>query len=165
MKAMEKRQKAAKSGNDDLSDTQEKFLAALFEQVTIRDAAASAGIAERTARFYMSQPAFQAAYDQARRELTTEIRASLFALAGKATTGLHKLIDDPLTPHAVQLKAYLSVIERVVPSAEAGEVAPLQGKTVGLIDVRALAYLTNEELDVIEQMAQRAEMKRAEAEK
>jgi len=146
-----------------LTVTQERLIEALLQYPTMKAAATAVGITDRTAARYLEMPHFQVAYDQARREMLAEIRSSLFALASKASAGLHALIDDPETPHAVRLRAYLAAIERVIPPIDAGG-APLdQEANVELIPAHLMPYLLDSELERLEEIVQRAEARRADA--
>jgi hypothetical protein len=70
-----------------------RAIAALLEQPTIGQAAAAAGISERTLRTWMSEPDFQTILAAARSSLLSAALARLSGLAGAAVAALEKHLD------------------------------------------------------------------------
>ncbi len=139
--------------NSGLTDIQEKLIEALLQHPTIKAAAESVGIHERTARRYLQEGAFSSAYAQAKQEMTKEIRGSLVALANKAIAGLHQIMDDPECPYAVRMKAYQMALDRVIP-VSAPEPMPEQDHN------DLLQYMTDEQLAEIERITNEAASRR-----
>jgi hypothetical protein len=70
-----------------------RAIAALLEQPTIGQAAAAAGISERTLRTWMSEPDFHAKLAEARSSLLSAALARLSSLASAAVGVLEKHLD------------------------------------------------------------------------
>jgi hypothetical protein len=135
--------------NSGLTPTQEKLIDALLQYPTIKAAADSVGIHERTARNYLHEPAFSSAYALAKQEMTAEIRGSLVALARKSIEGLQQTMDDPECPYAVRMKAYQLALDRVIPIS-APQPEPEQEKE--LIPLDLLQYMSSEQIAMIERI-------------
>ncbi len=102
---------ATESHRMPLSAKQEKFLAALLNSPTNRDAAAAAGVSERSAsRWLHEDRTFIAAYSQARRGLLDEAHSLLLKNATGAANTLVCLMEDG-SPPAVRLGAARSLLE------------------------------------------------------
>lgn len=145
--------------------TQEKLLQALLQYPTVKAAAESIGITDRTAFTYLEDPAFQKAYEQARLSITTEMRNGLVSLASKASQGLYDMMDDVLCPPAIKARVYQFVYDRAIP-APVPSVDPLQGnEQMGvLVPHELLQYIAPEELANIEKYIENAEGRKALAE-
>jgi len=144
---------------------QEKLLQALLQYPTVKAAAESVGLTDRTAFTYLDEPAFQKAYDQARASITSEIRNGLVGLASKATQGLYDLMDDADCPPAIKARVYQYALDRGVPMPLASQ-DPLQGsEQMGvLISHELVPYLLPEEMRAIEGFIELARQRRARAE-
>jgi hypothetical protein len=120
----------------------------------VREAARAINVSEKTLWTWQALPHFKAAYEMQRQALIEEVRGGFSALASKAISGISQLMDDPETPAAVKLKAYLAVLDRIVP-AEPQE----ERKPVGFVSTELLGYLDREELDLVHQILERAEQR------
>ncbi|GCF11779.1 hypothetical protein [Dictyobacter arantiisoli] len=156
------RQMAADSGKDGLTTIQERFLVALLQHAKIKDAAASVHIAERTARSYMSLPAFKAAYDQAKQDLLSEAMERIQIETAKSVKVIADMRDDPECPHPTRLKAAHIFAARLTDVKPVQSDQPLQGDA-GLIERNLLPYLTNEELTQLDQLMHMAKARKQEA--
>lgn len=145
--------------------TQEKLLQALLQYPTVKAAAESIGITDRTAFTYLEDPAFQKAYGQARSSITNEMRNGLVSLASKASQGLYDMMDDAECPPAIKARVYQFVYDRAIP-APVTSVDPLQGnEQMGvLVPHELVPYLTPEELAMIEHYIALATQRKAQAE-
>jgi hypothetical protein len=78
-------------------------------------------------RWLDDDPAFIAAYNQARRELAEAVRQQLQSLAGEAVGVLRTILTGPEVPMGLRLKAALEVLraatEAEVGPTDAGEAA------------------------------------------
>ena len=146
--------------------TQEKLMQALLIYPTIKAAAESIGITDRTAYAYTEDPAFQKAYDQARSSITTEIRNGLVGLASKASKGLYDMMDDADCPPAIKARIYQYALDRGVPMPVVSA-DPLQGQEdqMGvLVSHELVPYLMPEEMAQIERYIALAMQRKAQAE-
>ena len=71
-----------------LSPKQERFIAALLEQPNVTQAAKACNISERTARYWLKDPAVQLAWRAARKSAYDHSIARLQALCGSAASTL-----------------------------------------------------------------------------
>lgn len=101
---------------DTLSPQQHNALFALLNAPTVRKAAASAGVPERTLYHWLKQPAFADEYRAARREATRAAVAKLQQASGKAADRLVHLLTHG-TP-AVQLGAARAIFEFSIRAVE-----------------------------------------------
>ena len=94
----------------DRSGADGTLVAALAGGKTVQDAAASAGVAERTVYRRLDEPAFRTQVDKARRELIAQAVARLSASATDAADTLKALLGKD-TPPAVRLGAARSILD------------------------------------------------------
>ena len=96
-----------------LSPVQAQVIAALAQGRTATDAAHDAGIHRTTIHhWFRTQPAFNAAFQEAQREYVETLRDGMRDLAARAVETLRNLLDDPNTPPAVRLRTALAVLQR-----------------------------------------------------
>src|SRR6266849_4131790 len=106
------------SESDTISDTnlspvQAHVIAALAQGRTATDAAHDAGNHRTTIHhWFRTQPLFNTAFQEARREYVETLRDGMRDLAARAVETLRNLLDDPNTPPAVRLKTALAVLQR-----------------------------------------------------
>jgi hypothetical protein len=100
----------------------ERLLAALLEGLTVPQAAARAGVPERTARRRVSRPEFVARLDQARKGVDAVLAAQLLddAIVGRRV--LRQLAEDEKTPPSVRRAAAMALVD-LAQSASARDVA------------------------------------------
>lgn len=94
---------------DNLSVKQARAIAALLSERTHVAAAEKAGIAEKTLYLWLADPAFQAAYQQARRQAVQHAMAQLQHLTSEAVATLEKLLSS--SKPTVQLGAARLILE------------------------------------------------------
>jgi hypothetical protein len=93
-----------------LSPKQEEAIAALLSQPTIKQAAESVGMGERTLhRWLVEDHAFIAAYRQARRIVFAQAIAQTQRLLPVAINTLGKVMTDPDAPHTAKVAAATAV--------------------------------------------------------
>ncbi|HTM49973.1 MAG TPA: SEC-C metal-binding domain-containing protein [Bryobacteraceae bacterium] len=96
-----------------LSPTQAQVAAALARGQTITAAAQQAGIHRTTVHHWLrNDPRFEAAVHSARREYAQTVNDDLLELTARALLTLRRLLDDPTTAPALQLKAALEILKR-----------------------------------------------------
>jgi hypothetical protein len=76
-----------------LSRKQEQAIAALLEQPTIEQAAATVGVNEKTLRLWRKRPDFQAAFLAARRQIVDTTTTRLQQLGIAAVLALHRNLN------------------------------------------------------------------------
>lgn len=95
--------------------------AALAAGKTIKDAAAEAGIGERTARRRMESPEFQARIAELRNEMVQAAARTLAAKMGRAAEVLGNLLDDP--DPARRMKAAVHLLRLGIQCTEVADLA------------------------------------------
>lgn len=83
------------------NSNKDKALAALLSCRTQQEAAAQAGIAERTLRGYLEDPSFCAEYERRRRKLVDEAAATIQKSLQAAIHSLNKIVNDGKDKRAV----------------------------------------------------------------
>lgn len=101
---------AASDRSSGSGTTDPALVAALAAGATYAEAAARAGVSERTARRRMDDPAFRAALDDARAEVVSRAVDRLSATATDAVDTLAALLD-PGVPPPTRLGAARAVLE------------------------------------------------------
>lgn len=141
------------SDNDGLTPVQEKLIQALVQYPTIKAAAQSVGITDRTARRYMELPHVKTAYAERQQQVTTYVRKQIEGLSSQAIQALKESLDSP--SHLAKIQAIRIVLDRLDP--ETVKIAQ-QSEQPGqqLLDADLLAYLTDEEMALVESIVQRA---------
>lgn len=94
-----------------LTPRQERFITELQEARSIRDAAAAAGVAERTARYWLAQPTIRRALQEATTQRLSAASAQSASALAEALAVLRDLLSAPDTPPAVKVSAARAVIE------------------------------------------------------
>src|SRR5215467_1970995 len=98
-------------GHGDKSKQKEQLLAALLVHKTIIDAATAVGIAKNTALRWLAEPAFQAAYSDARRQVIADTMSYLQRSMLKAVSALNAVLDDPASKPMVKVVASRALLE------------------------------------------------------
>jgi hypothetical protein len=101
-----------------LTPKQEHGIAALLTEPSITKAAEKAGVTERTLHRWLGDPAFAAAYRQARREAVGQATARLQQIATHAVTVLLRVMADTKTPASVRVAAAKTVLEFAIKAVE-----------------------------------------------
>jgi phage terminase small subunit len=97
-----------------LNAKQEAFLTAYLASSNITIAAKTSGMADKTARRLVKQPAFQAAYHQAKRELFNQALDGLREHVDKAIKTLARHMDAEETPPGAQIRAAQIYLEQAI---------------------------------------------------
>jgi hypothetical protein len=118
---------------DKLSRNQERAIAALLGERTVKAAAEKAGVAYRTLKGWLRLPAFSAAYRQARRDLLEGAVGRIQAAAGTAVdTLLHVAQNgakdgDRVRAAVALLDHALRGFDPAAPQADEGAGRPVEG--------------------------------------
>lgn len=91
----------------ELSEKQQRAIAALLTCASIKDAAASAAIGERSLHRWLAEPAFRAAYADASRQRLGETVGRLRAVAAEAVATLRAALSDELTANRIRAATVL----------------------------------------------------------
>lgn len=106
-----------------LTPKQDKAIAALLAQPTIKQAAEHAGVGERTLHTWLDEPLFDAVYRAARRKAVQQATARLQQVSSAAVTVLLQLMASKETPPAVRLAAASKVLELSIKGIELEDLA------------------------------------------
>jgi hypothetical protein len=90
----------------------EQLIVALMSTATLSQAAAKAGVSERTVNLRLKDPQFCAAYRQARRDAVAVATGLLMKASAQAVAVLVSLMTDRETPAAVRIAAARTVLEQ-----------------------------------------------------
>ncbi len=111
----------------------ERLIGALLVAPTIKEAAARAGISERTALRWLSQPELAQAYAQANGRLLEQATAKLRAESGAAVDVLASVAGDAEAAPGARATAARSILELALKAHEAenleARIAELEGRT------------------------------------
>jgi hypothetical protein len=105
-----------------LGPKKEEAILALLSQRNIEEAARKTGIGERTLYRWMKEPAFEAAYREARRAAFSQSSARLQQMSTAAVTTLGKIMVDPNAPAASRVRAADSVLDHARRAIELEEI-------------------------------------------
>jgi molybdenum-dependent DNA-binding transcriptional regulator ModE len=106
-----------------LTGKQGALLTALLCEPSIAEAAKAAGVGERTAFRYLADPAFQAEYRAARRELVEQTVARLQADGSRAARVLREIAEDATAPASARVTAARTIIEQGFSGAKLQDLA------------------------------------------
>ncbi len=112
-----------------LGRKQEEAIAALLSQRNAEEAARSIGIATRTLFRWLQEPAFAAAYREAKRAAFSQAIARIHTMTTAAVSALGKVLVDPRAPAASRVRAATSILEQ---AAKAIEIEDLEARLVAL---------------------------------
>lgn len=105
-----------------LNYKQEKYLLALLTSSSVAEASKKAGIVERTAYKYMSEPAFKAQHRKAMRGLLSTVTGRLQYEATKSVDVLADIRDDEEAPPYTRVEASKILLEMAYKSFELEDV-------------------------------------------
>jgi hypothetical protein len=111
----------ANGHGEKLSRKQEQAIVALLQHATIRAAAAAVPVNERTLRAWMRDPAFAAAYAQARRELLDVAVGRIQAATGTAVDTLVAVAKDGARD-GDRVRAAVALLDHAVRGVELADV-------------------------------------------
>ncbi len=102
-----------------LSRSQEKAIAGLLTQPTIKEAAKSAGIGNRTLIGWLkNEPSFIASYRQARREVVRAAIAGIQGAMHEAVEALRDVLNDSDAPASARVSAARVILDSGLRGAE-----------------------------------------------
>lgn len=109
-------------GFDTLSARQQKALFALLDTATIAKASERSGVPERTIYTWLREPAFDAAYRQARRDAVRAATAGLQRASAAAVAVIAHIMTSKDAPASTRLAAARTVLELAIQSVELDDV-------------------------------------------
>jgi uncharacterized protein YggE len=113
-----------------LSRKQDEAIVALLMVPTIAEASTRVGVGERTLfRWLQRDPAFQAAYREARRQAVQQAIARIQQATSTAVTTLEGVMTNPESPSSSRVSAARVVLEMAL---KAIELEDLEGRLVAL---------------------------------
>lgn len=114
----------------ELTEKQRRAIAALLTSRTVGQAAAEAGVGERTLHRWLDHPHFRTAYADASRQLLAETVGRLRAIAGEAVETLRAALHDDSTSYRIRAAiALLDVAVKVEVDDLARRVDALEAAT------------------------------------
>ncbi|MBL8999719.1 MAG: hypothetical protein JNK25_01120 [Phycisphaerae bacterium] len=96
---------------NELTPRQERVIAVLIAEPTVILACEKSGVPERTVRRWLTQPAFKAAYNLARRQTFTHAMSMATRYAPAALNTLAKIASDSAAPHAARVSASTAMLK------------------------------------------------------
>lgn len=106
-----------------LNANQRRALAALLEHTTVREAAESVGLAERTLYNYLSDETFKAELRQRQDAILASVTSALVGLSGEAVTTLRDLLGSTTASDAVKCRAALGWLRHTRDAVELDSLA------------------------------------------
>lgn len=91
-------------------DNDDRIILALLSAPTVREAAAAAGVSERTVYARLKEPAFNQKLAEARREMWRGHAVALQGQLGKAISTISRIMCDTDAPPQVRLNASAEII-------------------------------------------------------
>ena len=108
--------------DEKLGRKKEAAILALLSSRSVEDAARVAGVTPRSLYRWQKEPAFNAAYREARRAVFSQSTARLCQMATAAVTTLGKVMVDPSTPPATKIRAADSILSHTAKAIEIEDV-------------------------------------------
>jgi hypothetical protein len=96
----------------------EAAVLALLTARSVEEAARVADVPVRTLHRWMKEPAFDAAYRQAKRDAYGQAIARLHQMSSAAVSTLGKVMVDPATPPATRVRAADSILNHTTKAIE-----------------------------------------------
>jgi transposase-like protein len=106
------------TGKSGLGPKKDAAIAALLSQRSVEDAARVVGVGSRTLYRWLREPAFDAAYREARRDAFGQSAARLQQMCTAAVSTLGKIMVDPNAPAASRVRAADSVLDHAAKAIE-----------------------------------------------
>jgi hypothetical protein len=108
---------------DKLGTKHHKAVSALLSEPSIRKAAESAGVPERTLYAWLKEPAFDAAYRAARRDSVQQATARLQYATSAAVSVLCQLMVKETVHASIRLSAAKTILELSIKAIEIDDLA------------------------------------------
>jgi hypothetical protein len=109
--------------NGTLSTNQRRALAALLAEPTIRAAARTASLGERTLYRYLSDPVFKAELSARQTAILAQVTAAMVGLSGRAVETLRDVLDDKEATASVKVRAALGWLQQARQGVELQDLA------------------------------------------
>lgn len=106
-----------------MTPAKEKVLAALLTCSTKKEAAAQAGISDRTLRSYFADPEFQAAYQRAFGDVVEDATRQAQRTLAPALSTLQEIMEDVDIPAAARVSAAKAALEYAIKLTETHDFA------------------------------------------
>lgn len=106
-----------------LSTNQRRALTALLSEPTIRAAAQSAGLGERTVYRYLANDAFRAELSERQAAILAQVTAAMVGLSGRAVETLRDVLDDGEASASVKVRAALGWLQAARQGVELQDLA------------------------------------------
>lgn len=150
-----------------LTSMQQRAIVALLDHPTDKAAAESIGITDRTIRTYKQDPAFKAAYAQARQDMLSDALDLVQVEAVKSLLVIVGIRDDTENLASTRLKAAHILGSRLtdIKPVETTQSDPLQGDMGVLVSHELVPYLMPEEMAKIESYIAHALQRKEQADK
>jgi hypothetical protein len=104
--------------SEELTAKQDKALAALISQPSVRKAAAASGLGEATIWRYLRDDKFRRAYLDARRGLVEHATTQMSQSASAAATALDEIVKDKKMPPTARVSAAKTVLQKAQSGVE-----------------------------------------------
>jgi hypothetical protein len=117
--------------DENFSGKEDAAVLALLSSRSVEDAAKVAEVPVRTLYRWLKEPAFNAAYRQAKREAYGQAIARLHQMASAAVSTLGKVMVDPATPPATKVRAADSILSH---TSKAIEIEDIEARVTALED-------------------------------
>jgi len=101
-----------------LGSKQQRAILALLTSRSVEEAAGACHTPARTLHRWLKEPAFDAAYREAKHAEFSQAIARLHQMAGAAATTLGKVMVDPKTPPATKIRAADSILNHTAKAIE-----------------------------------------------
>jgi hypothetical protein len=108
--------------DEKLGRKKEAAILALLSSRSVEDAARVAGVTPRSLYRWQKEPAFNAAYREARRAVFSQSVARIHQMTSAAVTILGKVMVDPSTPPATKIRAADSILSHTAKAIEIEDV-------------------------------------------
>jgi hypothetical protein len=108
---------------------QQRAILALLTSRSVEEAAGASNIPVRTLYRWLKEPAFDAAYREAKRAAFSQAIARLHQMAGAAASTLGKVMVDPKTPPSTKVRAADSILNH---TGKAIELENIEARVVAL---------------------------------
>lgn len=97
-----------------LTTKQSRAIACLLTSANIQEAAAAAGVGERTLHTWLKEPAFQTALANEESRVIDAAARQLVQLSETAVGTLREILEDPSTPKSLRLRAAGQVLDNLL---------------------------------------------------
>jgi len=107
----------------ELNANQRKALAALLTEPTVKTAAESCGLSERTLFYYLADDTFKRALRERQDAILASVTSALVGGSGSAVQTLQAVLNDPQATHTVKVRAALGWLRHTRDAVELADLA------------------------------------------